>query len=379
MNNQGFSNHFQFPINKMIYGGLLPNEKYISEYFNKEELIQNPLYFLKKDENGSKIIQDLYKKLSPNEKNVIFNKIKSELKNLSIDKFAKYFIEEIINDNDKGKIDIIYNSLKDDLFELSLNNYGTFVIQKLLNKLDQNIIEELSDKFFSNFNNQNFEKLAFHENLNHVLQIFIKRHKMEKNDYIYEKIIDKFDVYSKNIYGCYIIQALLTNCKDENYNKIYLETCKKFQELIKHESGTYLIVFFLEYNKKNDNHEIYDFLTGNVFDYCCNENAVLSVEKAIEKGNEEQRKKIIEEILKSNKTKNGQEYIIYLTKDKIGNYAVQYFLEYSDEKTRNDIITKIKSVKDIESDKSAEYVFKKIEKLNNNKKGAKINIIYGNY
>ena len=42
---------------------------------------------------------------------------------------------------------------------------------------------------------------------------------MEKNDYIYEKIIDKFDVYSKNIYGCYIIQALLTNCKDENYKK----------------------------------------------------------------------------------------------------------------------------------------------------------------
>ena len=223
MNNQGFSNYFK-------YGGSLPNEKYISEYFNKEELIQNPLYFLKKDENGSKIIQDLYKKLSPNEKNVIFNKIKSELKNLSIDKFAKYFIEEIINDNDKGKIDIIYNSLKDDLFELSLNTYGTFVIQELLNKLDQNIIEELSDKFFSNFNNQNFEKFAFHENLNHVLQIFIKRHKMEKNDYIYEKVIDKFDVYSKNIYGCYIIQALLTNCKDEHYNKIYFETCKRFKE-----------------------------------------------------------------------------------------------------------------------------------------------------
>ena len=119
----------------------------------------------------------------------------------------------------------------------------------MLNKLDQNIIEELSDKFFSNFNNQNFESLAFDKNLNHILQIFIKRHRTEKNDSIYKKIINKFDVYSKDKYGCYIIQAFLTNCKDEHYNEIYNETCKKFKELIKHESGTYLIVFFLKMKK----------------------------------------------------------------------------------------------------------------------------------
>ena len=43
---------------------------------------------------------------------------------------------------------------------------------------------------------------------------------MNSNDRIYEKIINKFDVYSKNKYGCYIIQALLTNCRDEQYDKI---------------------------------------------------------------------------------------------------------------------------------------------------------------
>jgi len=379
MNNQGFPNYFQFPIIDIKDGGSLQNEDCVPEYFNKDELFNNPLYFLKKDENGSKIIQDLYKKSSQNDKNIIFDKIKSDIKELSKNAFANYFLVELIKDNDNEKINFLYNTLKDDLYEFSSDSHGTYVIQELLKKLDQNIIEELSDKFFSCFDNQNFEKDAFNINLNHVLQIFIKRHKMEKNDSIYEKIMDKFDVYSKDKYGSYIIQALLTNCKDEQYDKIYIETCKKFKELIKHEFGNYLIVFFLENDKNKDNREIYKCLNGGVFEYSCNKNSARSIEKAYEKGNEEQRTKIIEEILKSNKTKNNEEYIIYLTKDKIGNYVVKYFLEYSDENTRNIIIKKIKSVKNIELNESAQYVLKKIEQLNNNKNGTYINIISGNY
>ena len=57
----------------------------------------------------------------------------------------------MIEENDNEKINFIYNSLKDNLFEFSLDLHGTYVIQELLKKLDQNIIEELSDKFFSYF------------------------------------------------------------------------------------------------------------------------------------------------------------------------------------------------------------------------------------
>ena len=178
MNYQG--SQYNSPNIVHIDGGSKQNEDDIDEYKNKEELLENPLYFLQKDENGSKIIQDLYKKLTPNEKNQIFNKIKSEIKELSKNEFANYFIVVLIEESDKEKIDFIYNALKDDLFEFSLDKHGTYVIQELLNKLDQNIIEELSDKFFSNFNNQNFESLAFDKNLNHILQIFIKRNRTEK-------------------------------------------------------------------------------------------------------------------------------------------------------------------------------------------------------
>ena len=135
------------------------------------------MYFLQKDENGSKIIQDLYKKSNPNEKNKIFNKIKSEseIKELSKNEFANYFIVVLIEENDNEKINFIYNSLKDDLIEFSLDKHGTYVIQELLKKLDKKIIEELWDKFYNRCNEQNFEEKAFDQNLNHVLQIFYKK------------------------------------------------------------------------------------------------------------------------------------------------------------------------------------------------------------
>ncbi len=68
MNYQGSQYNTSFPNINIIDGGSIQNEDDIEEYKNKEELINNPLYFLKKDENGSKIIQDLYKKSNPNEK-----------------------------------------------------------------------------------------------------------------------------------------------------------------------------------------------------------------------------------------------------------------------------------------------------------------------
>ena len=49
MNYQGSKYNSPFPNINIIYGGSKQNEDDIEEYKNKEELINNPLYFLQKD------------------------------------------------------------------------------------------------------------------------------------------------------------------------------------------------------------------------------------------------------------------------------------------------------------------------------------------
>ena len=69
---------------------------------------------------------------------------------------------------------------------------------------------------------------------------------MGKKSIICDKIIEQFNTFSKNTYGCFIIEALLTNCNDESYGKIYKKTKENFNELIKHQIGNFLILFFLK-------------------------------------------------------------------------------------------------------------------------------------
>ena len=89
---------------------------------------------------------------------------------------------------------------------------------------------------------------------------------MEKNSIICDKIIGQFNTFSKNKYGCFIIETLLTNCNDESYEKIYKKTNWNINELIKDKIGNFLILFFFE-NEKKKNDEIYQNLKGNVFNF----------------------------------------------------------------------------------------------------------------
>ena len=116
----------QIPI---IDGGSLQNEEDVPEVINPDKIIENPVYYLKQDETRSKIVQNIYKRQEVKEQ--IFEKIKPEILDLSKNKFANYFIGQIIKDNDKSKIDFIYYSLKDNIKDASSDPFATHVVQEL--------------------------------------------------------------------------------------------------------------------------------------------------------------------------------------------------------------------------------------------------------
>lgn len=384
----------KIPKIKIIDGGTLPDEDSVPEILNGEKIIEDPLPFLlNKDESGSKIIQDLYKK-SPNDiRNKIFDKIKDKINNIAIDEFGNYFLIKVIEENDPQKIDTIYNSVIENIESISFNSYGTYVVQHLLEKIDENKIDVIAEKIKLDDNIANFEELANKndeestqklKNINHIMQIIIKKRRKEKNEEISTKMYESFDLFSQDKYGCFILQALLKNCIDDYYDKIYKKIYTNFSKLIKHKYGNYLIEFFFKNDKGEQNNEIYNNLTGHILEFSSNEHAYKSILKAIEKGTPDQRNKIIDEIIgKNDKEKEeNKDHLINLAKHKYGNFVIQKILEYGDEKTRLYIIEIIYSVpnfdKVIKKDEYGKHVKKKIEKLNIEKNGAYNSIIYYN-
>ena len=104
------------------------------------------------------------------------------------------------------------------------------MVQNLLEKIDENRIDEIAQKLMLDVNIVNFEELVKKndnesnqkwKNIIHIIQQIIKKRQANKNDEIGRQILASFDFFAKNQYGCYILQALLSNCKDECYDKIY--------------------------------------------------------------------------------------------------------------------------------------------------------------
>ena len=220
----------------IIQVGALPNQNNIPQFFIEEKIIENPFICLgEKDNLGSVIIQNIYEKSSIDIRNKIFDKIKY----MAIHEFHNYFLIKIINENDPYKIDTIYSSLIEDIENISFDSHGTFVVQNLLEKIDENRIDEIAKKLKVDINiaNFDFEELVKKndeessqklKNIIHIIQIIIKKRQANKNDEIGKQILASFDFFAKNQYGCYILQALLSNCKDECYDKIYEKNFNNF-------------------------------------------------------------------------------------------------------------------------------------------------------
>ena len=146
-----------------------------------------------------------------------------------MNEFHNYFLIKIINENDPNKIDTIYSSLIEDIENISFNSHGTYVVQNLLEKIDENRIDEIAKKLKLDINIANFEELVKKndyesnqklKNIFHIIQQIIKKRQANKNDEIGKQILASFDLFAKNQYSCYTLQALLSNCKDECYDKI---------------------------------------------------------------------------------------------------------------------------------------------------------------
>ena len=359
----------QIPI---IDGGSLQNEEDVPEVINPDKIIENPVYYLKQDETRSKIVQNIYKRQEVKEQ--IFEKIKPEILDLSKNKFANYFIGQIIKDNDKSKIDFIYYSLKDNIKDASSDPFATHVVQELIKKIDENKLEEMIKLLVTN---SKIEELASSENTNHVLQSLIENREIKENDIISETIYNEFEKLSIKIYGCYIIETLLNYCHDKYYKLIYEKTCENLDTLIQDEFGNHIIHFFLDHKKVNNNDKIYQKLKGKVFDYSMNKYAIYTITNSLDKGDQIQRKNIIDEVVNLDKKINNEDCLVYLSKNSFGNFAVQKFLEYSDEETRINMIERIYPLLEDVPNKFAKFVIDFIKKLNKDKYGAYDNIIYG--
>ena len=322
-----------------------------------EQIIKNAVIYSRENMLSCFIqylLENNYEEGNDNIKNQIFDSIKENIYDLSIDFYGNYVIQGILYNNDKAKNKYILNKLiEKDIYKLSLHTYGSRVIQKLIdNSLDYNDKKLIYEKL-----KNNLKELFLHQNGNHVIQKLIINLDEEDLDDIYNAVFKDIKELIRNIYGSHIIQVLIFRLQNEEklINLINEIINDNIIELCKDQYSNYVLKIILSKDKKFLD-IIFEKIKGNLAELTKNIYALYSIhiiEFIIKYGNDKQKKEICEEIIENDNKDNN--YILNLINDNCGNFLIGTIIDFCPLDIIQEIINRIK--KNFPKDLKRNWIF----------------------
>lgn len=225
--------------------------------------IEKSMVKLSSDNIGTYPIQTIIEHVgSKNEKNIIINALKDNIKELSFDPFGSHVLEKLLSCFEEEYVAFIYNYIVDNFLELANNNNGICVVKKILalthkqnlheklkiivkenaiqlishpygNFVIQVVVEcwndydEILCLFDKKFYNLSLEKYA-----SNVVERCIEKDDKILNNYIDEIInINKIYDVMKSNYGNYVVQKAIKLAKDDYKQKLIYNAAKDINKL----------------------------------------------------------------------------------------------------------------------------------------------------
>jgi hypothetical protein len=300
-----------------------------------------------------------------NNNEILLNRYKLEILNLSKDVTGNYAIQKVLNNKKFEEINFIIESLKNNIYELTLNLYGCRCVQELISVLNIQNMDIITSEL-----KPYYDRCIEDKNGNHVIQKLIEKVSQKDLNDIYLVSLNNIIYLSKHQYGCRVIQRLFKYCNKNQINNMLNALFININDLIQDQYGNYVIQFILENQSinKEDLFPIFNSLKGNIYNYSFHKFASNVVERCIKFGTPQQKKIIIDEVMELGK--KDTELIISMVKDKFANYVIQKIIECSDDETRQKLIKIILSKQNkIKNEGFSKHVLNYIEKINfgNNK------------
>ncbi|KAG4302093.1 hypothetical protein PCANB_001625 [Pneumocystis canis] len=286
------------------------------------------------DQHGSRFIQQTLEVASIEDKEAVFQEILPSSLQLMTDVFGNYVIQKFIEYGTQAQKTLLLEQMKGNILNLSLQTYGCRVVQKALEyiQMDQRIdlVKELDGNVLKCIKNQNG---------NHVIQKIIEKVPIEHIQFLIDTFQGKIYVLATHPYGCRVVQRMLEYCSqacDLLLNELHLYS----QNLIQDQYGNYCIQHIIEKGEPEDRSKIISVVKGNIFQFSKHKFASNVVEKCITYGTDEEKKLLINEIMKNNE--DGSSFLLPMIKNQYANYVIKKALDVANDDQRNKLISEIK-------------------------------------
>ena len=225
--------------------------------------IEKSMVKLSSDSIGTYPIQTIIEHVgSKNEKIIIVNALKDNVKELAVDPFGSHVLEKLLTCFEEEYINFIYNYIVDNFLDLANNNNGICIVKKILtfthkknihDKLKVIIKEnglQLISHPYANFviqvvvecwadykdilvlYDKKYFNLSLEKYASNVVERCIEKEEEILNNYIKE-IVDSNRIYDvmRSNYGNYVIQKAIKLSKGENKNILVFNAAKDINKL----------------------------------------------------------------------------------------------------------------------------------------------------
>ena len=281
---------------------------------------------LSQDQAGCRFLQEKIENDPKNTVKIFFNNLMPNIIIIMKDPFGNYLVQKLYPYLSPEDINIILEKISNDIFDLGSNNHATRCIQNIINHLSN---KDLVNKFLNLIKPHIISLLKDMHGV-HVVNKFIYLHPECAYD-INKIIVENCSLLATHKHGCFFLQKILEGPDKPLKSELIKNLIDNCFVLIIDQFGNYVIQSILHLKNCKYCSDIALIISENAHYYSKHKYSCNVIEKCFDFCGKKERNILLEKL-------STPEVISELIVDEHGNYVIQKALRYADDDKKEEIL-----------------------------------------
>ena len=264
--------------------------------------------------------------------NVIYDKIKDKIQEISCDQFGNYFMQKVIENLNYDQIsELLYKKISANFRSFCFNQHGTRVIQKIFEKIIDN--DELLN-YYNLLLTPNLKDFVVDQNASHIIIKYVNMLQAPKNDFIIKFLLDNAADLATKKHSCCVLQKCIEYSNEQQKLDFLKIISAKSYGLFNDQYGNYVVQYCINLCNYEINKVFVDNFLSDIMKFSTQKYSSNIIEKCMDCCDEETKDLITQKYCNPDIC----EKLLY---DMYGNYVLQKVMNLSKEPLTNKYISYI--------------------------------------
>jgi hypothetical protein len=264
------------------------------------------------EQAGSRFLQKAVSDKDP-KFDLIFPELLLHIPELTVDQFANYLVQAMLEHCSPKKQDAIIQRLCSNIYKFSCSPYGVRCIQMMIDVAKHS---EIHTQSICHALRGHICTLGRDLYGNHVVQRCLKAFPREETEFISHEIMTDLVGACSHPYGCCVMQLVLERCNEAELMLFVDKLHKDTIRLAQCPYGNYVVQLLVGLKNRECTSKIIAAMKGSIGDLSGHKFSSNVVEKCLQVGDKDSRTNLIKELITSAKFER-------LLQDPFGNYVIQ--------------------------------------------------------